>query len=107
MKKILLTVLLSGALSAHATELAPSDQISSNLAMEQVGLLVADAYALNKEAASMGFEWRDTVEFIKKAEEMAKNGKLTPALEAAKFAKYQAILSIRQANDQANAGPNY
>jgi hypothetical protein len=107
MKKILLTALLTATFSVSAGDFLPSSHNWNNGSVDQVKKIVAEAYALNKQAASVGFEWRDTVKFIQKAEKLGAEGKRAQALKAAEFAKYQAILSIRQSVDQANAGPNF
>lgn len=69
--------------------------------------VVAEAYSINKQAATVGFEWRDTETSIQQAQIMHSKGRTTEAMELALFAKKQAILSLQQSVDQAKAGPNF
>ena len=61
---------------------------------------IADAKAAQKQAASVGGEWRDTGKMIKKAEELLKEGKTKEAAEMAEAAEIQAMLGYMQATSQ-------
>ena len=61
---------------------------------------IADAKEAQKQAASVGGEWRDTGKMIKKAEELLKEGKNKEAAEMAEAAEVQAMLGYMQATSQ-------
>lgn len=93
MKKLLLLTLAVFAFSAQAGDSAKS--------------AIDAATAENKKAKKVGFEWRDTGKFLKKASKLAKAGKDKKAIALANKAKKQAVLAQQQAQDQANAGPRF
>ncbi len=68
----------------------------------------AAAEAARQEAAKMKNEWRDTAKMLKKAQELAKAGKLEAAIKMAKAAEFQGKMAVEQAKSQANVGnPGY
>ena len=54
------------------------------------------AKAANKEAAAVGYEWRDTGKLLKKAEEMASKGDNEGAIKLADKAKSEAQMAVKQ-----------
>jgi len=66
--------------------------------------VLAEAKAENKKAAEVGFEWRDTGKFIKKAE-AEKDAK--KAMKLAKKALHQAKMAQVQAETAKTAGPTF
>ena len=68
---------------------------------------IKDAKAAQKEASSLGFEWRDMRKTIKQAEAAAKEGKDKKAIKLANKITGQ-ILAIRaQAELAKTAGPTF
>lgn len=67
--------------------------------------LVKEATASIKKAKSVGGEWRDSNDFLKKAEEAAKAGDMKKAMSLAIKAKDEGKLGYEQALSQKNAGP--
>ena len=63
---------------------------------------IADAKAAEKQAASVGGEWRDTGKMIKKAEKLLSEGKTQEALDLARAAEAQGMLGYMQATAQSN-----
>lgn len=64
---------------------------------------IAAAEKAREQAASVGGEWRDTGKFIKKAQALAKEGRLDEALKLANKAMRQGELGYEQAMDQKDA----
>ena len=60
-----------------------------------------------KEAKSIGFEWRDMGKMIKKAEELAKDGKEKKAIKLANKVAGQLDLIKKQAEVAKTAGPTF
>ncbi len=60
-----------------------------------------------KEAKSTGFEWRDMGKMIKKAEELAKDGKEKKAIKLANKVAGQLDLIKKQAELAKTAGPTF
>jgi len=60
-----------------------------------------------KEAKSIGFEWRDMGKMIKKAEELAKDGKEKKAIKLANKVAGQLDLIKKQAELAKTAGPTF
>lgn len=71
--------------------------------------ILTQAKAISKKAGSLQGGWVTTEKLIKKAESAMKKGDGSKALALAKKAKYEAELSLKQAEDQlANwAEPSY
>jgi len=65
----------------------------------------ADAKASIKKAADANYEWRDSGDMLKKADEAAKKGDYDTAIKLANKAKEQGDLAVAQAKAQAGAGP--
>ncbi|MCP4283545.1 MAG: hypothetical protein GY792_03710 [Gammaproteobacteria bacterium] len=61
---------------------------------------IADAKDAQKQAKSVGGEWRDTGKMIKKAEKLLKAGKAKKAEELARAAEAQGMLGYMQAVGQ-------
>ena len=61
---------------------------------------IADAKAAQKQAASVGGEWRDTGKMIKNAEKLLKEGKEAEAEKLAREAEAQGMLGYMQATSQ-------
>jgi cell division protein FtsB len=61
---------------------------------------IAAAKDAQKQAASVGGEWRDTGKMIKKAEELLKAGKTEEAAKLAEAAEAQGMLGYMQATSQ-------
>jgi hypothetical protein len=81
---------------------APSDPAAA------YEMALADANAAQKKAASVGGEWRDTGELIKKAEAAAKAGDYAAAKALADKAAFQYKAGYEQARSQKNVGnPRY
>jgi hypothetical protein len=93
---ILLPFLVS-ACASQATEEAVSPVNAKQALVE--------AIELNKKADELGYEWRDTGQWIKDAEAALAAGKDAEALKLANKVKAAAEDGIQQAADQKNAGP--
>lgn len=61
---------------------------------------IADAKEAQKQANSVGGEWRDTKKMIKKAEKLLKEGKAEEAEKLAREAEAQGMLGYMQATSQ-------
>jgi hypothetical protein len=59
------------------------------------------AKTANKKAKSVGYEWRDTGKFIKKAQAAADKGDNAKAIKLANKAKTQAELAVKQSKYEA------
>lgn len=62
--------------------------------------VISEAETLRKEAASLGFEWRDTKKQIAKASQLLKEGKLDKAMKVAKHARLESDRAIKQAKHE-------
>jgi len=98
MMLILLTFVLSTGVSASDVNKDISSDVKS---------AINAAKAAQKEAASLGFEWRDTGKIIKKAEAAAKNGKNQKAIELANKITQQLASVRKQAAIAKAAGPRF
>ncbi len=107
MKKILLITTAVFSLSTYSADLLPSCHNWNDGSSDTVKAAIAAATAENKKAAKVGFEWRDTVKFIKKATKLSATPCNSSALTMANMAKAQALDAQKQAKDQANAGPSF
>ena len=67
--------------------------------------VLSEAIDTNKQASKLGYEWRDTGKWIKKAKAALKAGKEAEALKLAKKIKAAAEDGTQQAVDQKDAGP--
>jgi len=63
---------------------------------------IADAKAAQKQAHSVGGEWRDTGKMIKKAEKLLSEGKSDEAEKMARAAEAQGMLGYMQATSQSD-----
>lgn len=90
------TVLLAALLAGGAQQVFAADENSFKATYEA-------AEAARKEAASVGFEWRDTKKMLKKAKEVAAGGDYDKAEKMAMKAKLQGELGVKQAAEQATA----
>ncbi len=61
---------------------------------------IAAAKEAQKQAKSVGGEWRDTGKMIKKAEKLLKEGKAEKAMKLAEEAEAQGMLGYMQATSQ-------
>lgn len=73
----------------------------------KVQTAIDEAVAANKNANSVGGEWRDAGKFIKEAKAAAEAGDNEKALALANKAKTQGDLGYEQALSQKNAGPRF
>ena len=87
--------LLLGAVLA----ISSSGFMSSAIAADAAAAIAA-AKAAQKQAASVGGEWRDTGKMIKKAESLLKEGKNEEAAKLAEKAEAQGMLGYMQATSQ-------
>ena len=67
---------------------------------------IADAKEAQKQANSVGGEWRDTGKLIKKAEQLLKEGKAEEAEKLAREAEAQGMLGYMQATSQTSDNLN-
>jgi len=96
MQKTVRTLIIAATLAfAGGAYLAPA----SAAGMDPVKAIQA-AKEAQKQAASVGGEWRDTGKMIKKAEELLKEGKNKEAAEMAEAAEIEAMLGYMQATSQ-------
>ena len=96
MQKPAKALLLAAFLTfAGGTYLAPAN--AAGMGAEKA---IAAAKDAQKQAASVGGEWRDTGKMIKKAEELLKAGKTEEAAKMAEAAEAQAMLGYIQATSQ-------
>ncbi len=77
----------AGLAAANAADMSPEAAIAA-------------AKAAQKQAASVGGEWRDTKKMIKKAEALLKAGKTQEAAKMAEAAEAQGMLGYMQATSQ-------
>ena len=73
----------------------------------EVGDAIKQAKAAQKEAASLGYEWRDTGKIIKNAEVAAKEGNDKKAIKLANIIIDQIGSVRKQAAIAKNAGPRF
>ena len=73
----------------------------------ELGDAIKQAKAAQKEAASLGFEWRDTGKIIKNAEVAAKEGNDKKAIKLANIITDQIGSVRKQAAIAKNAGPRF
>ena len=68
---------------------------------------ISAAKAAQKEAKSVGFEWRDMGKMIKKAEKLAKEGKSKKAIKIANTVVMHGKAAMKQAALAKTAGPRF
>lgn len=68
---------------------------------------ISAAKAAQKQAKSVGFEWRDMGKLIKKAEAAAKDGKDKKAIKLANTVVKQGKEAVLQAKVAKTAGPRF
>jgi len=68
---------------------------------------IDNAVAANKQAASIGYEWRDAEELIDDAKKAAEAGDNDKALSLANEARSEGDLAYEQGLSQKNAGPRF
>jgi len=96
MKHTLKTLLLTASIAVFSSGyLAPvnAGEMSAEAA-------IAAAKEAQKQANSVGGEWRDTGKMIKKAEKLLKEGKAKEAEKLAREAEAQGMLGYMQATSQ-------
>jgi predicted small secreted protein len=96
MKHNLKTLLLSAALAIFSTGYLAS----TNAGDMSAEASIAAAKEAQKQARSVGGEWRDTGKMIKKAEKLLKEGKTKEAAKLAQEAEAQGMLGYMQATSQ-------
>lgn len=96
MRHNLKTLLLTASITAFsAAYLAPANAGEMN-----AEAAIAAAKEAQKQANSVGGEWRDTGKMIKKAEKLLKEGKTKEAAKLAQEAEAQGMLGYMQATSQ-------
>ncbi|HIJ21825.1 MAG: hypothetical protein HON68_01825 [Gammaproteobacteria bacterium] len=97
----------AGQVQAHAQAKAGPrfDEIVSHIRATELEL--ARAQLERKEAAKVGFEWRDTGKILKKAKTAAAGHHYDKAIKLASKAKMQGIAAQAQAADQMHAAPRF
>ena len=84
-----------------------STTFSTSVIANDVDDVIKAAKAAQKEAASLGFEWRDTGKIIKKAEAAAKDGKNKKAIDLGNIIVNQLAAVRKQAAIAKKAGPRF
>lgn len=87
-------VLLAGCANANTTGSAAPPAVEPT--PENVSQAIEEAKAAAAKADSVGYQWRDTSDFIKEAEELAKKGEYEEALQLARKAERQGELAYQQ-----------
>lgn len=98
MQKTMKQLLLAASIAAFAAV------TSSTAFAANAGQAIADAKEAQKQANSVGGEWRDTGKMIKKAEELLAAGKADEAEKLAREAEAQGMLGYMQATGQSKMG---
>jgi hypothetical protein len=117
MKKLLLTITTMLALSSFSAfanyDLHPAsynwnrtNSITNTVEVNYETMLRLAKFE-RRAVAKMGFEWKGIGGFLKKAKKLHKTGNDKGAIALLDKARKQAILGQKQAQDQANAGPNF
>jgi len=91
MKNALKTLLLAASVAVFAS--VSAGDMNAEAA-------IAAAKEAQKQANSVGGEWRDTGKMIKKAEKLLKEGKVKEAMKMAQEAEAQGMLGYMQATSQ-------
>ena len=93
MKHTLKSLLLTASIAVFSTASVNAGDMSAEAA-------IAAAKEAQKQANSVGGEWRDTAKMIKKAEKLLKEGKAEEAAKLAQEAEAQGMLGYMQATSQ-------
>ncbi len=101
MRKLMITLVAAIALTLTACAAGPKHS-----ANDAKGAIAAAEHE-TKRAAKKLYEWRDTKKIIKKAKKALKAGDYDKAVKLAGKAKLQSTLALKQAAQQANAGPHF
>ncbi len=96
MKHTLKTLLLTALIAVFST----GYMTSANSGEMSAEASIAAAKEAQKQAKSVGGEWRDTAKMIKKAEKLLKEGKAKEAAKMAQEAEAQGMLGYMQATSQ-------
>ena len=97
---LIASALLTFSLTACAADGTPAAGGGADAA-------IAAAKAATKASDAAGASWRDTGKMIKKAEELAKDGKADEAIKLAKKAEMQSKAAMEQDAGQKDAGPRF
>lgn len=81
--------------------------LSTGVMAETAEEAIKAAKAAQKEASSLGFEWRDMAKTIKSAEKAAKEGKDEKAIKLANKISGQIVAIRAQAELSKTAGPTF
>ena len=81
--------------------------LSTGVMAQSAADAIKAAKAAQKEAKTLGFEWRDTGKTIKKAEAAAKEGKDKKAIKLASIVTGQIEAVRKQAELSKTAGPTF
>jgi len=81
--------------------------LSTTVMAQTADEAIAAAKAAQKEASSLGFEWRDMKKTIKQAEKAAKDGKEKKAIKLANKIASQIVAIRAQAKLAETAGPTF
>lgn len=96
MKHTLKTLLLTASVAVFSS----GHLATVNAADMSAEASIAAAKEAQKQAKSVGGEWRDTGKMIKKAEKLLKEGKTKEAAKLAQEAEAQGMLGYMQATSQ-------
>lgn len=94
MTKLLTLAAMALLITACASQTAKIEPTGENAAAA-----IAAAETANKEAAAVGFEWRDTGKMIKRAKEAAAKKEYAKSIELAQKAERQGHNAVKQAAD--------
>lgn len=100
MRKLLITLTAAIALTLTACAAGPTHTKN-----DATGAIAAAEHETSR-AAKKFYEWRDTKKIIKKAKAALKAGDFDKAVKLANKAKAQSSMALKQAAEQANAGPH-
>ena len=100
MKKTILTASLSLLLAACASS------GGTTASADDASKAIAAAEAANKQAASVGYEWRDTGKMIKAAQEAVEAKEYDKAVSLAGKAERQGMNAVKQQAEQAKVTSN-
>ena len=108
-KNLLASLLVSGALLSGCASTGESQTAAAevNPLQQEYEQAMSAAKAAQKQAASVGGEWRDTGKILKQAEQSAKTGDYEKAIKLCNKAKFQGEVGYEQAMSQKSAGPRF
>lgn len=100
---------LLASLTALTFALSTACATNSGASADAAATAISAAKASAKQASSVGAEWRDTGKMIKKAEELAAEGKTDAAIKEAKKAEMQGKAAYTQITETEakNIGPRF